>query len=284
MRLWSTAAAAVLPWALLAAAEPQQKLSPFGSVHRLTMVPVSEARAEKPELAVEPGVSYLIRADSMTILMDTGLNRKGEHPSPLLRNLETLHIDPARINMLFFSHLHADHTGGMPQFSISRGPVALGPVPAFAPAPLQPSKFNPEPGVQVLTQPRVLASGIASIGPLPGPLGIREQALAIHVNGKGIVLFTGCGHQGLAAMVKRARELFTEPIYGVVGGLHLQKGGPEADETMKALKALNPGVLGISPHDTSEEVIKRFQDEFGERYLEILVGRELSLGGSGRYY
>lgn len=283
MRLRRITAAVALPWALMIAAEPQQKLSPFGSVNRLTMMPLSDYLTDRPDLAVEPGVSYLIRADNMTILMDTGLNRKGEHPSPLLRNMEALKIDPARIGMLFFSHLHGDHLGGMAQFSISRGPVALGAVPAFAPGPLDPSKFNPEPGVQVLTQPRVLASGIASIGPLPGPLGIQEQALAINLDGKGIVLFTGCGHQGVAAMAKRARQLFSEPIYGVIGGLHLQKGGPEAEQAMHALKALKLGVLAISPHDTSEEVIKRFQGEFGERYQGILVGHELNFGGSGRY-
>lgn len=277
MRWWKMAAAFVLPATIMTGAEPLRKLSPFGSVHQLSVLPLSELRAGNPELAVEPGVSYLIRAGTITILMDTGLNRAGEHPSPLLRNMRSLKVDPARIGMLFFSHLHGDHTGGMREFSISRGPVALGAIPAFAPGPLKPAEWNPEPGVQVLDQPRVLASGIASMGPLPGPGKIMEQALAINLSGRGIVLFSGCGHPTLAAMVKRARELFTEPIYGIVGGLHLREGGPPADQAMEVLKSLTPGVIAISPHDTTAETIERFKVQFPEHYREILVGKEMPL-------
>ncbi|HWQ54922.1 MAG TPA: MBL fold metallo-hydrolase [Bryobacteraceae bacterium] len=277
MRWWKTAAAFVLSAAIMTGAEPLRKLSPFGSVHQLSVLPLSELRTDNPELAVEPGVSYLIRAGTITVLMDTGWNRKAEHPSPLLRNMRTLKVEPGRIGMLFFSHLHPDHIGGMREFSISRGPVALGAIPAFAPAPINPSEWNPEPGVQVLDQPRVLASGIASMGQLPGPGKIVEQALAINLNGRGIVLFSGCGHPTLAVMVKRARELFTEPIYGIVGGLHLLEGGLPADEAMAVLKALTPRVVAISPHDTTTEIIERFKAQFPGHYREILVGKELSL-------
>jgi len=49
---------------------------------------------------------------------------------------------------------------------------------------------------------------------------IDEQALAINVEGKGIVLVVGCGHQTLDKLLTRTAQLFGEPIYGVIGGLH----------------------------------------------------------------
>ncbi len=47
-----------------------------------------------------------------------------------------------------------------------------------------------------------------------------EQALAVNVAGKGIVLIIGCGHQTLERAVARTEALFDEPLYGVIGGLH----------------------------------------------------------------
>ena len=44
---------------------------------------------------------------------------------------------------------------------------------------------------------------------------VDEQALAIRVEGKGIVLIVGCGHQGLANLLTRSAQLFDEPIYGM---------------------------------------------------------------------
>jgi len=41
------------------------------------------------------------------------------------------------------------------------------------------------------------------------------------------VLITGCGHSTIQRIVERAEMLFDEPIYGIVGGLHLRKAGPE---------------------------------------------------------
>jgi 7,8-dihydropterin-6-yl-methyl-4-(beta-D-ribofuranosyl)aminobenzene 5'-phosphate synthase len=281
---WWKAAAAILALPAIVPAEPPAKLSPFGSVYRLSLLPLVESRAESHKFAAEAGVSYLIRADNIVILMDTGFNAEGEHPSPLLRNMTALGVDPARIGMLFFSRLDPSHLGGLNEFSVSRGAVPLPAIPAFAPGPLKPSKFNPQPGVQVLKTPLVLGSGIASLGPVHGSGKIAEQVLAVNMEGKGIVLFSGCGQQTLTAIVKRARELFSEPIYGIVGGLNLGVGGAAADKAMALLKELKLGILAISPHHTSEETLKRFQAEFGDRFREIKAGRELSFSDSWRPY
>ena len=82
----------------------------------------------------------------------------------------------------------------------------------------------------MIKEPRVLKPGIASIGVIPRYLFLagytEEQSLAINVQGKGIVLIIGCGHQTIERIVERARMIFHEPTYAVIGGLHFPvKGG-----------------------------------------------------------
>jgi 7,8-dihydropterin-6-yl-methyl-4-(beta-D-ribofuranosyl)aminobenzene 5'-phosphate synthase len=49
---------------------------------------------------------------------------------------------------------------------------------------------------------------------------VSEQALAINVKGKGIVVIIGCGHQTLERIHSHVEALFDEPFWGFIGGLH----------------------------------------------------------------
>jgi len=46
-----------------------------------------------------------------------------------------------------------------------------------------------------------------------------EQALAVNVAGRGVILVVGCGHPGVPKLVERARAALGRPIAGVIGGL-----------------------------------------------------------------
>ena len=86
-----------------------KKLPPMGAVQTLSIMPLVDFYTDDPVLKTEAGVSYLIRADNTTILMDTGLNLRREHPSPLLHNMKALNVRPEDIDMIFISQLHLDH-------------------------------------------------------------------------------------------------------------------------------------------------------------------------------
>lgn len=293
----------------LAQAGPFKKLSPFGAVRKLSVLPLVDFFSDREGLRTEYAVSYLVRADETTILMDAGGNRNGEHPSPLLHNMQALGVQPSDIDMLFFSHLHWDHLGGFSEqrsrsFSLSQGPVPLRAIPVYAPGPLAPSQWNPEPRVEVVTGPKVLKPGIACLGPIPRQLFMMgrtlENALAINVEGKGIVLIVGCGHQTVQRIIERAQALFDEPVYGLIGGLHLPVHGGRAmfgpfnlqalatdrppwhgvDElevqaAIEAIRKVNPSVVALSPHDSSDWSIEQFRQAFQNRYRDLKVGREL---------
>ncbi len=288
------------------------ELTPFGSVETLSILPLVDFYAARPDLKTEAGVSYLISADDTKILLDVGFNAKKETPSPLMHNMEALGVSPQDLDMIFISHAHLDHLGGMADqkqktFSFSRSAVDVPEIPAYTPVSLSPSKRNPKPAPHVVSEPTVLKPGIASIGPIPRFLFLMgytpEHALAVNVAGKGIVLIIGCGHQTIERIIERAQALFTEPIHAIIGGLHYPvhggriklgpiniqrivgsdkppwKGICEADvqSAISAIKRVSPAVVSLSPHDSSDWTIDQFRQAFGDRYVDLKAGKEIRI-------
>ncbi|MDY6905969.1 MAG: MBL fold metallo-hydrolase [Thermodesulfobacteriota bacterium] len=286
------------------------KISDIGVTNRLSVLPLVDYFTDDNHLKTEAGVSYLIKTDAATILMDVGLNKSGAHPSPMLHNMQALGISASDIDALFISHLHLDHVGGLAEqknseFSLSRGNVPLKEIPAYTPVPMSPSRWNPGPCVIVNTTPTVLYPGIADIGVIPRNLFLMgytlEHSLAVNVAQKGIVLIIGCGHQTIEKIIQRAKELFDEPIYGIIGGLHfpVKSGrimfGPvniqklvgsdrppwrglnekDVDRAIDAIKQINPAFIALSPHDSCDWSLDRFRTAFGDKYHDLKVGKEL---------
>lgn len=56
----------------------------------------------------------------------------------------------------------------------------------------------------------------------PDPFIMDERFVAVHVHGRGLIVFSACSHAGIINVLLHAREVFPEvPLYGVLGGLHL---------------------------------------------------------------
>jgi 7,8-dihydropterin-6-yl-methyl-4-(beta-D-ribofuranosyl)aminobenzene 5'-phosphate synthase len=78
------------------------------------------------------------------------------------------------------------------------------------------------------------------------PLVLDDQALVVHVRGRGLVVLTGCGHAGAVNIVRHALRLTgVERLCALLGGLHL--GGPFFEPiipaTVQALTELRPELL-----------------------------------------
>ncbi|MFA1541546.1 MBL fold metallo-hydrolase [Actinomadura monticuli] len=78
------------------------------------------------------------------------------------------------------------------------------------------------------------------------PLVADDQALVVHVRGRGLVVLTGCGHAGAVNIVRHARRLTgVDRLHALVGGLHL--GGPAFEPvippTVAALTELAPDLV-----------------------------------------
>ncbi|MCF7826099.1 MAG: MBL fold metallo-hydrolase [Candidatus Marinimicrobia bacterium] len=180
-----------------------------------------EEKAEKGYLG-DAGVSYLFRTNLGTLLFDVGF---GPERPALTHNAAKLGVNIDQVDSLVISHLHPDHMGGMKASRLNQVtlPEQLGipnGKPCFLPAKSEAKGFK---SVQI-DKPQLLTAGIATTGPLARSLfffGLtEEQALFAHVKGKGIVVFTGCGHPTIELIVKMVNRLSNEHIYAIGGGLH----------------------------------------------------------------
>ena len=291
-----------------------EKFSSTGEVENLSILPIIDYYAENENLKTEAGVSYLVKADDYTILMDVGLNASSSHPSPLLQNMDQLGVSMDDLNAIFISHVHLDHVGGMRDqknstFSPSAGKVVVPSVPVYAPEQVAPSSHVQvdRMDVHIASEPVEITRGVYSMGAMPRFLYLMgytlEHVLAVRLKGRGLVLIIGCGHPTIERIVERAKKLFDDPVYAVIGGLHYPvnggriKLGPvnlqrlvgsdrvpwnglnekDVNSAIEMLQKENPGMVSLSPHDSSDWALEQFKNAFGDRYTTIHVGRKISL-------
>lgn len=269
-------------------------------------------------LVAEHGLSLLItlyRSDeTRTILFDTGYSSIG-----VLHNMALLGIDPARIEALVISHGHMDHTGTLyPLLDRIPGtiPLVVHPdaflAPRFFalddgrkllfPQTLKKSELEKR-NVQVLESagPVLLAGDTVLVTGevertttyekgLPNALlernGVIEkdpirddQAIAVKVKGKGLVLISGCAHAGIMNTILYAVKLTgVSRIQAVLGGFHLSGAffEPIIEDTIKDLKKLDPKVL-VPMHCTGWKAIHRFSEEFPDAFILNSVGSRFTI-------
>lgn len=253
---------------------------------RLEIIPLYEADRASESFEFGHGVSYLIRTDSATILLDLGDNPDGSAHSPAMQNMQALGIAWEEIDAVVISHPHPDHMGGVKAWqnkTISFGDFTgdLNQMPIYAPVPITYS------GAEIIQSmgPTLIGTDIGTTGmiafPEVFPLSLfnpkgYEQGLVIHVAGQGLVLITGCGHPSMEKLVSRAEALYGEQVVGVVGGLHyLQASGAEIQPHIHFLEPRQPKLIALSPHDSSPEVLAVFESVFTEAYHFVRVGEAI---------
>ena len=100
----------------------------------------------------------------------------------------------------------------------------------------------------------------------PDPLIMDERYVAVHVQDKGLLVFSACSHAGVINVLTHVRETFPGvPLYGVLGGLHLSGLAMERliPETVARLRPF--GLSQIMPaHCTGWRAVWALLDAFGE--------------------
>jgi 7,8-dihydropterin-6-yl-methyl-4-(beta-D-ribofuranosyl)aminobenzene 5'-phosphate synthase len=279
------------------------KIKNLGSTKRLEIIPIVEAFSNNNFMQTENAVSYLIKTDSSTILFDLGANWEQKNPATISFNMNYLGIKLEDIDDIVISHNHFDHNGGVNEeeetFSIGNGQPSLDRIKIYTPEPMKylSSKpiFNSDP---IKIERAVSTTGVIQSQIFFGE--IEEQSLIMNVEGKGLVIISGCGHQTIKKIIDRTETLFDEPIYGIIGGFHLPMTiqenitpmykyyvtgklpwqtltAEDIQENIKILKNKNIKIISISRHDTSLESINMFKKAFPDEFVELLVGKTIKI-------
>jgi len=113
----------------------------------------------------------------------------------------------------------------------------------------------------------------------PDPLLMDERFVALHVRGKGLVVFSACSHAGIVNVLHHARESFPEmKLHAVMGGFHLS-GPTEAiiPETVRDLGSFGLDLI-IPAHCTGWRAVNALERAYGERIVvPSAVGKRFSL-------
>ncbi len=270
-------------WQAQPPAAPQLVLT-----NRLEIIPLYEEASSSAALIQGHGVSYLIRTDSATLLLDVGNNPDQASTAPFLQNMQALGIPWEEVSRIVISHAHPDHVGGVKawqEHTVAIGnfqlPDELGERLMFVPAPVA---FK---NAIHATIPSLPAADIATTGvisyPEVYPISLLtpkggEQALVVHVAGQGLVIITGCGHPSLEKLVERAETLYGQPVVGVVGGLHYEAAqAADVQPHIQFLQTRPIALVALSPHDSGPEALAAFEKAFPGAYHRLAVGEAIHL-------
>ena len=251
---------------------------------QLEIIPLYEEAGEEDHFIIGHGVSYLIRTDRATVLMDVGHNPDQLDVAPFAQNMQKLGVDWDEIDRIVISHPHPDHIGGLAAWR--QHTVSFGELPGRMDGKLLfvPSKMA-YPGaihatIPTLPSPDMATTGVISF-PEVFPLSLfepkgQEQALVIHVANEGLVVITGCGHPTMERLVERAESLYSVPVVGVAGGLHYE--GAETEDVLPHIQFLldrKIKLVALSAHDSSPQALEAFQSAFPNIYHTLQVGESI---------
>ncbi len=106
------------------------------------------------------------------------------------------------------------------------------------------------------------------------PWIMDERYLAVHVKGKGLVVFSACSHAGIVNVLLDVRRRFPAlPIHAVMGGLHLSGITEGAiPDTVAALKEFEIAVLAVG-HCTGWRAVNALSNAFGNAVVPSAVGK-----------
>ncbi len=288
----------------------------FGIVESVEItVLVEDYAGYDSQMLAQHGVSFLLETKfekgEKTILFDTG-----QSAEIILQNMERLGKDPDKIDLVFLSHCHSDHTGGLVGIinAVERNRIPIIAHPAvhrfnfgikpsfrvFGMGPANsPEAIRQSGGEMVLTEdPLPLAPGILTTGEVKERVSFEENptlSMFTLVNGKivgdkmtddislvlildqGLVIVTGCSHAGIISIIQSAKRITgINHITALIGGFHL------IDADQQRINKTAEELLALSPgkiytgHCTGLKAEAKLMHEFGSRFKKMRTGMTIT--------
>lgn len=170
--------------------------------------------------------------------------------------MKKMGVDPKEISIVFLSHVHSDHTGGLFEF-LNINPNVKVYVPKSFPEKFKESIIKYGAEVIEIEKATKIGDNIYSTGELG--TWIKEQSLVIESEGD-IVIITGCAHPDITRIVENVKKNFGDRILLVIEGFHLV--GKDAVDVMNVIinlkkKGFNISRLAIVPETLQKNYSKK---------------------------
>ncbi|MBS7629517.1 MBL fold metallo-hydrolase, partial [Candidatus Bathyarchaeota archaeon] len=104
-------------------------------------------------------------------------------------------------------------------------------------------------------------------------LMLDDQALYVKVEGKGLVIISGCAHSGIVNTIIQAKKTSgVDHIYAIVGGLHLTTSNDERiRKSVDEIERMDPKIIHPC-HCTGLKAISFLLERFENRCKPICTG------------
>lgn len=274
----------------------------------MKIITLLENTTSNQDLTPKHGLSLYIETDNKTILFDTGPDNS------FIENAKKLNIDLANVDIVFISHGHYDHGGGIPGFQKINNKARIilsgSAMDSFYIKSLGTYRHIGLPKDEIdigqcdfISQDKQIDGNIHiftrfnKTGFIPqGNLSLKvknsqgkkvgddfSHEIAVLIRqGDTNILFTGCSHSGVGNMVETVlnRTGFGR-IDMVMGGFHLFNPAKQETESKERIQQLAkelsayPDTKFYTGHCTGQEAFGRLKELMKERIFEFKTGTRI---------
>jgi len=272
---------------------------------RITTLVENALHPSRGDLKAEHGLSFYIEHQGHVFVSDVGQSGN------FAVNAKQIGVDLTRVDVLAITHHHYDHGGGLARFMQENSSAKIylrwsEKVDYVAKTPLKPVRYigldqevleknsdrivylskNHEirPGIHLLTE-------IPQLYPKPGgdqrlktklgrkiqPDTFDHELVTVLIGEQGLVILTGCAHNGLLNMITAVKTVFPDrPIQAVIGGFHLKR------ENAQAVRQIGEVFLDMdipkifTGHCTGDESYAVLKSVLGECLHRLYTGLEMA--------